>query len=252
MLQNFLVFLAFMKVEMRLKKLIFILFIIPIGLYAQKPKAWNKPLYDAYPYHFGFAFSFGVLDFSVKHSDYFLNQNPDSIFSVEGIAKPLFGASMVTNLRLTENLDLRFIPGLYFGQRDLNYLHIPESGATDTSMHTMKIESTFLQFPLLFKYRSTRENNYRPYLIFGASYGIDLAARKKIKMEEMPKIRLQRHDIFLELGAGIDYYLPFFKFSTELRFSYGLMNVVSYDNTKYTKVYDKLGSKMVTLVIYFE
>ncbi|PKP08722.1 MAG: hypothetical protein CVU09_14280 [Bacteroidetes bacterium HGW-Bacteroidetes-4] len=251
-MQNILVFLPFMKVEMRLKKLIFILFIIPIGLYAQKPKAWNKPLYDVYPYHFGFAFSFGVLDFSVKHSDYFLNQNPDSIFSVEGIAKPLFGASMVTNLRLTENLDLRFIPGLYFGQRDLNYLHIPETGTTDTSMHTMKIESTFLQFPLLFKYRSTRENNYRPYLVFGASYGIDLAARKKIKQEEMPKIRLQRHDIFLEMGAGIDYYLPFFKFSTELRFSYGLMNVVSYDNTKYTRVYDKLGSKMVTLVIYFE
>jgi len=54
------------------------------------------------------------------------------------------------------------------------------------------------------------------------------------------------------MGFGVDYYLPFFKFSTELRFSYGLMNVVNFDNTQYTKIYDRLGSKMVTLVVYFE
>jgi hypothetical protein len=251
-MQNILVFLAFMNDIMRLKKLIFIMLMLPLALFAQKSKVWNKPLYDAYPYHFGFAFNLGVLDFSVKHSDYFASAANDSIFSVEGQARPLFGASMVANYRLSNSFDLKFVPGLYFGQRDLNYLYIPEQGLTDTVLHTMKIESTFLQFPLLIKYRAVRQNNYRPYFVFGASYGIDLAARKKIKEEEKPKIRLERHDIFLEMGFGIDYYLPYFKLSTELRFSYGLMNVVSYDDTQYTQVYDKLGSKMVSLIVYFE
>lgn len=237
---------------MRRKKLFVILLMLPLGLFAQKNQAWNKPLYDAYPYHFGFAFNLGVLDFSMKHSDYFVNQNPDSIFSIEGDPKPLFGASMVANLRLSNSFDLKFVPGLYFGQRDLKYLMVPELGATDTVLHTMKIESTYLQFPLLLKYRAVRQNNYRPYFVVGASYALDLAARKKVKEEEKPKIQLGRQDVFLEMGFGIDYYLPFFKLSTELRFSYGLLNVVNYDDTKYTRVYDRLGSKMVALVIYFE
>jgi len=248
-----LVFLAFIELKMQLKKLVILLFLIPVSLFAQKAKVWNKPLYDAYPFHFGFAFTFGVLDFSVAHSDYFLNQ-PDSnkIFSIEGQQRPLFGASMVSNLRINDNLDLRFIPGLHFGQRDLTYVMVSDKTPYDTISHNMKIESTFLQFPLLLKYRAVRQNNYRPYLIGGVNYAIDLAARKKIKDEEQPKIRLNRQDIYLEVGFGVDYYLPFFKFSTELRFSYGLMNVVTYDDTRYTKVFDKLGSKMTTLVIYFE
>ncbi len=234
-----------------MKKLLFILLLIPVVLSAQKSKPWHKALYDAYPYHFGFSFSAGILDFSVSHSDYFLNQ--DTIYSVEGHAKPLFGASMVGNMRLTDNWDLRFTPGLHFGQRNLDYL-IREIKNTDTSFysHTMKIASTLLQFPILLKYRSTRQNNYRPYVIFGVNYAIDLAARKKIKEEEQPKIRLNRNDIYLEMGFGVDYYMPYFKFSTEIRFSYGLLNVVNYDNTQYTNVFDRLGSKKLTFIIYFE
>ena len=68
----------------------------------------------------------------------------------------------------------------------------------------------------------------------------------------MPKIRLNRQDILLEMGFGVDYYLPYFKFTTELRFSYGLLNMVNYDDSQLTRVYDRLGSKMVTLTIYFE
>jgi len=252
---NILVFLAFITTMMKIHKLIVILLLIPFSLLAQKDKPWNKPLYDAYPFHFGFAFTGGVLDFSVTHSDAFVVQ--DSIRSIEGKSRFLFGASIVGSLRLTDNLDLRFLPGLYFGQRDLEYLVrkniLPNSsGDEGYTFHTMKIESTFLQFPLLLKYRSSRQNNYRPYLVGGLNYTIDLAARKKIKEEEQPKIRLNRNDLLVEMGFGIDYYLPFFKFTTEWRFSYGLMNMVTYDNTGYTESFNRLGTKMVTMIIYFE
>ncbi len=235
------------------RKLLFIILLIPVVLFAQKSKPWNKALYDAYPHHFGFSFSAGILDFSVAHA-YYDNPNflakEDSIFSVEGHAKPLFGASMVANLRLNGNWDLRFTPGLHFGQRNLDYLVLRKDSSVYS--HTMKIESTLLQFPILLKYRATRQNNYRPYVIFGVNYAIDLAARKKIKEEERPKIRLNRNDVYLEMGFGVDYYLPYFKFSTEVRFSYGLLNVVNYDNTGFTNVFDRLGSKKVTFIIYFE
>jgi len=238
--------------DMMYKKLFILLLVLPLGVFAQKSKPWNKPLYDAYKWHYGFAFSAGVLDFSVKHADY-INES-DSVFSVEGLPKAVFGASMVGNLKLSPSLDLRFLPGLFFGQRNLDYFIIDNISGMDTTFrnHQMKIESTLLQFPFLVKYRSTRENNYRPYIVFGSSYSLDLASRKKIREEEQPKIRLNRQDVYLEIGAGLDYYLPFFKFSTELRFSYGLLNVVNYDGKEYTKIFDRLGSKMLTLSIYFE
>ena len=238
---------------MKIKKILLLIVIIfPLFTFAQKSRAWNKPLYDVYPYHYGFAFSAGILDFSVSHSDYFVNQ--DSVRSIEGKAGPVFGASMVGNLRLSPHWDLRFLPGLYFGQRNLEYLLVDDINVTDTSVytHTMKIESTLLQFPLLFKYRAIRQNNYRPYIVFGTNYAIDFASRKKIREEEQPKIRLNKHDVFLEVGAGVDYYLPYFKLSTEIRFSYGLLNMVNYDGTQYTSIFDRLGSKMVTLLVYFE
>jgi len=245
---------------MRLKKLIILFLLIPLGLFAQKAKVWNKPLYDAYPFHFGFAFTFGVLDFSVAHSDYFLNQ-PDSIkiFSIEGQPGALFGASMVSNLRINDNFDLRFIPGLHFGQRKLTYLMVDKivSGDTLIKSQVFNLESTLLQFPLLLKYRAVRQNNYRPYLIFGVNYVVDLQARKEIYFGivdnfEIEKRFLKSQDLYLEMGFGVDNYLPFFKFSTEIRFSYGLLNIAYDNNLTYYKVFDKLGSKMTTLVIYFE
>lgn len=230
-----------------------LILLFPLLLSAQKSKVWNKPLYDAYPYHFGFAFYLGTLDFSVDHSALF--DDPDNtVYSVEGRPGATGGVSMVGNLRLNQNFDLRFTPGMIFGQRNLDYRYLKIT-SFDTAIvdHTMKLETTLLQFPLSIKYRAIRENNYRPYFVFGVNYVIDLASRKKIKEEEKPKIRLHQHDVMLEAGFGVDNYLPFFKFSAELRFSYGLMNLVKYDNTDFTsKTFDRLGSKMVSLIIFFE
>ncbi len=241
--------------KLRFNILILILAVIPFVSNAQKKKVWNKPLYDNYPYHFGFAFGVGMLDFSVNHSMDFAKS--DTIRSILGRPQPLFRAGVVGVLKLNNYFDLRFIPGLTWGQRNLEYI-VHDTAATFHT-HTMKIESTFVDIPFYVKYRAVRKNNYRPYIIGGVNYTIDLATRKKIKDKERPKIRLNRHDVLLEAGAGIDFYLPFFKFSTQLTFSYGFLNMVSYkydDEDKeceqYANVFDRLGTKMVTLSIFFE
>ncbi len=74
-------------------------------------------------------------------------------------------------------------------------------------------------------------------------------------------IRLQRPDVFLEIGVGCDFYLPFFKLRPELKFMYGLTDV--YDKSHATTIKDKnmlpftmaaqaAHSKMVALTFYFE
>ncbi len=244
---------------MKSKIIIALIVLIPFCAFSQKKKSWNKPLYDAKPFHFGFTFNGGMLDFAVSHASDFGAINPDgtyvfdSVMTVEGIAQPLLGAGVVGVMKINDYFDLRFSPGLSFGQRNIEYVMIPENSSLDTlQSHTMKIESALIQFPLHLKYRAERESNYKPYILIGMNYTLDLAANKKIKDEEKPKIRLKNSDILAEVGFGIDYYLQYFKLSTELRFSYGLTNIVVYDGLEQTRVFKRLGTKMVTFAIFFE
>lgn len=233
-----------------------------INAVAQKKVLLNKPKYDNYRYHFGFALGLNTMDFTIHNAGNFLNPNTVyidttnnqqySINSIENIRRPGFNINIVTNLKINENWDLRFTPGLCFGQRDLDYSVKFDVKDTTLSHHVMRIESTFLQFPIYLKYRAKRLNNYRPYIIGGISYNYDLASQKKIKEAEKPKIRLIRSDIYLEMGFGIDYYLTYFKFSTELRFSLGMNDVVKHDETGYTHAIERMNSKIVSLIFYFE
>ena len=59
-------------------------------------------------------------------------------------------------------------------------------------------------------------------------------------------------DVVVGAELKVDNYLKYFKYSTELKFSYGLLDMVKQDGTEYTRAYRRLGSKMVTLVLCFE
>ena len=74
-------------------------------------------------------------------------------------------------------------------------------------------------------------------------------------------IKLKRYDIFLEIGAGCDFYLPYFKLRPELKFLYGLTNTLDQthasslrDKNKlpYTQSVSQAHSKMVVLTFHFE
>jgi len=229
---------------------IILLILFSINVQGQKKQIWNKPLYDEYPYHYGFALGFNYFSMRSINSESFFAL--DTIYSIETAGQPGFSVLMVGNLRLSNDFDLRLTPGLVFGQRNLHYLVKDDAASNDLREHIMKIESTYATFPLLLKYRSVRLNNYRPYIIAGINYAFDLESEKKIRDDEKPKIRLNRHDIYVEFGFGSDYYFPFFKFSTELKFSFGLLNMIRPDETEYTKAIEKLNGRMVSLMFYFE
>jgi Outer membrane protein beta-barrel domain len=239
------------------RKLFFLVFttLIFVSVQAQIEKPQNTPVYDRDPLHFGFTLGLSTMDFGIRLSDDFYNL--DTVLAVNNKRLPGFNIAMITNLRMGEFFDLRFLPGLVFGQRDLIYERdIAFVGdfteESNDSLHIMKIESTFLQFPLQVKYKAQRVNNYRPYLIAGVNYCFDLEAQKRIKDSERPKIRLKRHDVYWEIGFGIDYYFPFFKLSSEVKFSVGMLDMIQRDTREYTTAIDKLNSKMVTFQFHFE
>ena len=141
----------------------------------------NLPEYDYKWLHFGFTVGTNVMDFSIVNADNFLSTSEfNQVYSVENQPNVGFMLGPVSNLRLGKYLDLRLLVNLSFGQRNLVYIMVEDTAAANPvlSSHTMKLSSTYLEFPLLLKYKAMRINNYRPYLVAGINPKIDLANNK--------------------------------------------------------------------------
>lgn len=182
------------------------------------------------------------------------------IYTEVSTLRPGFHVHAISNLRLAKNFDLRFTPGIAFGGvREINF--VTKNTSIDPRDIPLKIESNFLEFPLLVKYKSKRFSNFRPYLISGANMRVDLAATKKTwgrSRKENNLVLLKPFDLYYELGTGFDFYLDFtLKISIELKYSVGVTNVLKTNvpegpDAIYTHVIDKLNSRMFMVSLHFE
>jgi len=245
-----------------MKKIIiaFLLF-LPFNIFSQPDHTMkNMPQYDLKPIHFGFTVGFNTMDFVINKSDSFLmsaGKNKfklDQVYGVESQTNTGINLGPIVNFRLAPFLDFRFLIVLSFGQRNMLYKVLQDSthGNYKFNTYTMQIESTFIEFPMLLKYKAKRIQNFRPYLIAGFNPKYDLAAQKKIKPEEMPKIRLNSFDMYYEMGTGIDFYFPFFKLSTEIKYSAGIRNMLQPDGTQYTTAISSMKSNIWYFSFHFE
>lgn len=87
---------------------------------------------------------------------------------------------------------------------------------------------SFLDFPLLLKYRSERVHNSRPYLVGGLNFRYDMSAKSpgKYDSESDAYMKFKRGDLYLEFGFGLDTYLRYFKFAPEIKVGIGLLNIM--------------------------
>lgn len=235
--------------------LIILTIIISLNTAVSQSKVQNLRYYDKKPLHFGFTIGLNTSDFYIRNSDVFFDTTViKKIYNIENKQQPGFHLGPISSFRLGKYFDLRFLLNLSFTQRDLYYKVLKENsdGKKYMDTHIMQLSSTFLEFPLLLKYKSKRINNYRVYVIGGVKPSMDLAAKKKIPEEEMPMIRLSQPDIYAEFGAGLDLYLPYFKLSPELKMGVGFNNILVKDNTEYTGAMKYLKSKIFMLSFHFE
>lgn len=210
----------------------------------------NLPGYELKAVHFGFLLGINFLDYHVYNTGLRTYEN-------NGVARyaevtqldPGLTLGIVTDFRLCKNLNFRILPGISFGQRHM--LFVDEDGnAIDEE--PLKIKSTFVECPFLFKYGAQRLRNIRPFLVAGVTPRFDLAKDKQ------DHLNMRSLDIYADAGAGMDFYLTYFRFSIELRCDIGLTNV--YDSTLSDDEYDipyqqairKLKSRWWGLTFYFE
>ena len=228
---------------------ILLLFIGASDSYAQKiKKPQNLVRYDLQKLHFGFTIGINELNFNIKKNSNTLSN--DSLLTLLPNSQKGFNLGIVTNLRIGRFTDLRFIPTLVFGERNLNYSFIDSNSVSDERVK--RIESTLIDFPIYLKYKSARYNNFRTYVIGGIKYSLDVASQDKINDEGQEIVKLKKNDLMGEIGFGFDFYLEYFKFSPQIKLSYGVLNLLSKDDNVYTKSINQLSTNGWMISFTFE
>lgn len=241
---------------------------------AQRKHVLNLSTYENKKFHWGFSLGINTVDYRLHFYDT-MGDNPDFVYNpifagdLEQIVssnklradllsiKSGFTVAIVTDYRLGKYFNLRFLPGLSFGERQLVYTYDGEylpiyniyTGSEDQKF--ISLNSTYLEFPLMIKYKSNRLNNQAPYLIGGLAYRQDVS-----RTGEEDLINLHGGSLYVELGVGLDSYLPFFKFSTELKFSIGMHNLIADPSPDqrayYAQSIEMIASNIFTLSFHFE
>ena len=226
-----------------------ILLLVNLNLSAQKQKPKNESWYDDKPIHFGFSIGFNAMDFKITPSQQYYSK--DSLYPEVSILNPGINIQIVTDLLLADHFDLRFLPGVSFGQRVIRF-YKNKKLVNDQQ----RLESSYLEFPLLLKYKGARLNNVRPYVISGLNFRYDLAGKKEFDDAKPIYLRLKRPDLYYEVGAGMDFYLTYFKLSIELKMSTGIGNVLVNEaapgHPEYFNAIEKIKSQIWIIAFHFE
>lgn len=215
---------------------------------AQRRTVMNRPYIDQRRFHYGFLAGIHMQDLELKQNGY-TDAAGNQWFTEVPNFEPGFSVGILGELYLTKHLALRLIPTMHFGTKNVTFRN-----AKNNERQYQSIKSTYISLPLDLKFSAERFNNYRPYAMVGVNPMVDLTVKKQ------KQLLLKRFDCYLEVGFGCDFYSPWFKFIPEIKFCYGLMNIIDKDRSDvtdssqliFTQSVDKGRSKMIVLTFYFE
>jgi hypothetical protein len=112
------------------------------------------------------------------------------------------------------------------------------------------VETTMVEFPFLVKYKSARRGNVRAYMIGGIKPGIEASGKKQ---ENNSKgLEVKNVNLSLEAGLGFDLYFPLFKFSPEIRFSRGIVDVLDNTSNAFGQPLKYVNTNTVTIYLLFQ
>ncbi len=222
----------------------------PVAAQQRNDKLLNRPYADLRRWHLGFSVGMHTLDFSFTHNG-FVTDDGQAWFMEQPDFSPGFCVNGLFDVRLNDYFNVRFTPGMYFGNRVVK-MHDVNNDAWEQQ----NIKSNYVVLPLDLKFSSTRYHNVRPYLVGGVMGVFDVSKKRPREL-----LRMKSADFMLTAGFGCDIYLPYFKLSPEIKFCFGLSDILQHnrpdfeDDTaslKFTNSLKKATTRMVVLSFYFE
>ena len=205
----------------------------------------NLPNFDEQKVHYGFLLGGHVSRYKLQYNEAFTTPDQDSIHSI--VPKNLFGFKLgfIVNFHLWQYLDVRVNPTIGFYQLGLDYRFTDE-----TTLEELR-DPTYVELPIMLKYKSVRRENRRMYLLAGINPSIR-ASGSKGNEDATERLLTKGFNMALEFGVGFDIYQPFFKFSPEVRYTYGLTNALSDEPNDFSAGIENLTIHSFTIYFCFE
>lgn len=213
-------------------------------------KLQNRPYADLRKWHLGFSIGTYTGGLNFTHNGFITDDGAQWRLEQPDY-QPGFSVNGLVDLRLNNYFSLRFSPGMYFGSYDLKMADYNNPENTERQ----NIKTAMVVMPFDLKYAAMRYRNARPYVIGGVMPAFDVSKRRS------DFIKLKSSDVYLSVGFGCDFYLQYFKFIPEVKFCFGLSDLLVRDRPDlednpaaqvFTKSLSKITSKMIVFTFYFE
>ena len=213
----------------------------------------NQPYADQKLFHLGFHVGLHSQDMILTNNGIMASDGKTWFAEIPSYS-PGFTVGVIGDMYLNPYFNLRLSPTLHFGDKRIVFKAFEGTIPSEAPDFSTSVRSNYLTFPLDIKYSALRLNNYRPYLIGGVFGSFDLGRKKG------NPLLLKGSDFGVEMGLGCGFYLPYFKLCPELKFCFGLADLLEKDRTdlqdeaimKYSQSLSKATSRMVVLTFNFE
>lgn len=217
-------------------------------------KGINLPSYDSKLIHYGFYVGSNVSSFNIDPSQYYVSQLTDTLYRGDSLvltginAAPNLGftTGFIFSVRLNEYVDIRFLPAVSFFSRFVEFKRRDNRIFNQLNRFTF----SFIELPIMVKFKSQRRQNTRGYLIAGIKPSFEVGSRRDEQGAD--ELRANSTDLTVDVGAGFDLYYPYFKFSPELRFSFGLADLKYPDMNRYSRSINRMSTYTVSFLMNFE
>lgn len=211
--------------------------------YGQRELPQNNPNYDMQPYHFGFILGYSQQKLNIRYSEFMNNYN--DYLQILSDYEPGFNVGIIMDFKIKNNFNIRVTPSFNFTDQKIYYNRVNYSVSQPQNSGLSNFE-----LPIYLKYRSDRVNNGRLYVLLGPKLSIDMSSFEKLSENENLEFKSQNYS--LDIGFGIDIYFKYFKFAPEIKYSYGITNILEKQHNEYDNYLNSLSSRSILISLTFE
>ena len=79
---------------------------------------------------------------------------------------------------------------------------------------------------------------------------LDMSSIEKIT--QSGNLKFKKTNYSIDIGFGIDVYFAYFKFSPEIKYSYGIVNVLENQDNEYSNLINELSTRGLLISLTFE
>lgn len=238
-------------------------------LFRTKDRMDNLEGFDNQKFSYGFYLAANNFDYKLVLDPKFGIDGQKSLVQTKSAYS--FGAGLIGKLRLNDNFDLRFEPGLQFVEREIffdtqsndQYSAGTTSNPPFTPIvltdadHLRTVKSTYVDLPLLIEVHGDRWYNSRPYAAVGVNWMMNLQSNNKAPDDNSQGLfRTTASNFAWSAELGIQLYFSRFKLTPGFRGTFMMNDELVSDNPGtppyWTDAISSAKSRAFMFVLKFE